>query len=82
MAYRALDSAQIIATLQQLVRRIEERFPGAGLAAVARELLALSSFCATASAEHRPATLTRLDRRFFGWWDRSLFWQWRGACRQ
>jgi hypothetical protein len=46
MAYRALDSAQIIGTLQQLVRRIEERFPGAGLAAVARELLALSSFCA------------------------------------
>ena len=47
MAYRALDSAQIIGTLQQLVRRIEERFPGAGLAAVSRELLALGSFCAT-----------------------------------
>lgn len=55
MAYRALDSAQIIGTLQQLARRIEERFPGAGLAAVAKELLALGSFCATeAEALEKP----------------------------
>jgi hypothetical protein len=47
MAYRSLDSAQIIKTLQQLTLRIEERFPGAGLAAVAKELLALGRFCAT-----------------------------------
>lgn len=55
MAYRALDSALIISTLQQLVRRIEERFPGAGLTAVGGELLALSRFCATeAEALEKP----------------------------
>ena len=47
MAYRSLDSAQILNTLHQLTRRIDERFPGAGLAAVAKELLALGRFCAT-----------------------------------
>src|SRR5687767_1884739 len=47
MAYRSLDSAQILNTMHQLTRRIDERFPGAGLAAVAKELLALGRFCAT-----------------------------------
>ncbi len=51
MAYRSLDSAQIIATLDQLVHRIDERFPGSGLSAVARELHALGKFCATEAEE-------------------------------
>jgi hypothetical protein len=47
MAYRSLDSVQIVKTLEQLTHRIDERFPGAGLTAVSRELLALGRFCAT-----------------------------------
>ena len=40
--YRRLDDAQIVATLRTLRDRIDERFPGAGLGRVARELLTLS----------------------------------------
>lgn len=36
--YRSLDSARIVATLEQLERRVAERFPGASLAAVCAEL--------------------------------------------
>ncbi len=46
MAYRSLDSSQIVQTLEILAHRIDERFPGSGLAAVARELEALGRFCA------------------------------------
>lgn len=46
MSFRSLDSAQILATLERLTRRIDERFPGAGLSAVAREMMALGRFCA------------------------------------
>jgi hypothetical protein len=46
MAYRSLDPARIIATLEQLCRRIEERFPQAGLLRVARELTSLTQQCA------------------------------------
>lgn len=45
MAYRSLDSAHIVSTLEHLTHRIDERFPGAGLGAVAKELLALGRFC-------------------------------------
>jgi hypothetical protein len=38
MPYRELESDKILATLQALQRRIEERFPGAGLGNVASEL--------------------------------------------
>jgi hypothetical protein len=38
--YRALDADKIIATIERLKRRIDERFPGAGLACVAGDLLA------------------------------------------
>ncbi len=38
MPYRALDSGQIERTIEQLARRVEQRFPGSGLAAVVREL--------------------------------------------
>ncbi len=40
--YRALDPRRIIQSLEILVRRIEERFPGAGLANVCRDLVDLS----------------------------------------
>ncbi len=36
--YRSLDSAKIVATLEQLHLRVAERFPGASLAAVCAEL--------------------------------------------
>ena len=36
--YRSLDSARIVATLEQLERRVTERFPGASLASVCAEL--------------------------------------------
>jgi hypothetical protein len=38
MRYRTLDSAQIERTIEVLRRRVEQRFPGSGLAAVAGEL--------------------------------------------
>ena len=46
MAYRSLDRQQIITTLKSLTERIDHRFPGSGLSAVAKELLALGNFCA------------------------------------
>jgi hypothetical protein len=39
---RALDSAKVIDTIAALHRRISERFPGAGLAAVCTELHAIA----------------------------------------
>ncbi len=39
-AFRTLDASHILATLARLAARVEERFPGAGLAGIARELLA------------------------------------------
>ena len=38
MPYRALDPVQIESTIEQLARRVAQRFPGSGLAAVVREL--------------------------------------------
>lgn len=49
MAYRSLDSSQIIATLDQLTVRIDERFPDSGLSAVSKELMALGRFCSKES---------------------------------
>lgn len=43
MTYRALDTEAILATCTRLTARIEERFRGAGLAQVAKELLAVAS---------------------------------------
>lgn len=51
MPYRSLDSRRILATLEVLTNRIDERFPGAGLGSVGRELLAISRFCATEAQE-------------------------------
>ncbi|MCO5057486.1 MAG: hypothetical protein M9905_06335 [Rhizobiaceae bacterium] len=42
MTYRTLDPAHIIETARRLERRVDERFPDAGLAKVARELVSLS----------------------------------------
>jgi hypothetical protein len=47
--YRTLDAQRIIQSLDILVRRIEERFPGAGLASVCRDLVALATETATAA---------------------------------
>ena len=59
--YATLDPAKIIETLSQLERRISERFPGAGLATVCREL---TQFAAGASARivriSRPHLFLRL----------------------
>ena len=52
--YRALDADKIIATIERLKRRIDERFPGAGLAGVAGGLLA-----AARDTEQKAATLAR-----------------------
>jgi hypothetical protein len=46
VSYRELDATHIIATLDKLCHRIEERFPGAGLAGVGRELGGLARECA------------------------------------
>lgn len=55
MAYRSLNRDQILATLEQLVHRIDERFPASGLSAVAKEQLSLGRFCGTeAEALGRP----------------------------
>jgi hypothetical protein len=41
MSYRTLDAAEIVKTLRTLEQRIAQRFPDAGLAAVARDLIAI-----------------------------------------
>ena len=41
MSYRTLDAAKILKTLRTLEQRIVERFPGAGLAAVCGDLIAI-----------------------------------------
>jgi hypothetical protein len=42
MPYRILDASHIVETLCNLERRIDERFPGAGLAAICRELVGVA----------------------------------------
>ena len=41
MSYQTLDAAEIVKTLRTLERRISQRFPDAGLAAVCRDLIAI-----------------------------------------
>ena len=50
MTFRSLDAHQILETLHRLRQRIEERFPEAGLARVARDLHALGGECAVEAA--------------------------------
>ena len=42
MSFLNLDADEIVRTIDTLARRIEERFPGAGLGRVCRELLAIA----------------------------------------
>ena len=42
MSFLSLDADEIVRTIDTLARRIEERFPGAGLGRVCRELLAIA----------------------------------------
>ncbi len=62
MPYRTLDPEKIIATAASLERRIEERFPGAGLANVAQELVRL--------ARDTSVEAEKLTRPY--WWLRIL----------
>jgi hypothetical protein len=52
--YRTLDPDKIVATLEQLERRISERFPGAGLLRVCSELIAVAG-----ESRARTSILTR-----------------------
>lgn len=58
--YRTLNPALIIGSLEQLVRRIDERFPGAGIGSVCRDLVALAKDTANAAQEiNRPHFVLR-----------------------
>ena len=58
--YRTLDVAKIVQSLDQLTRRIDERFPGAGLAKVSSELTTIAKDTAARSAQiAKPAIFTR-----------------------
>ncbi|MEP7383332.1 MAG: hypothetical protein ABI910_16705 [Gemmatimonadota bacterium] len=46
MSFRTLDATHIIGTIERLNHRIEERFPGAGLTGVGRDLFGLARDCA------------------------------------
>jgi hypothetical protein len=53
--YRTLDPDKIVATLEQLERRIAERFPGAGLVKVCAELISIArESCARTARLARP----------------------------
>jgi hypothetical protein len=54
VSYRALDSQRIIETIETLSRRVDERFAGAGLGHVCRELLAIAR-----QAKQRAAAIAR-----------------------
>ncbi|MBK7726758.1 MAG: hypothetical protein IPI33_16540 [Dehalococcoidia bacterium] len=56
--YRTLDAARLVATIKVLERRIRERFPGAGLAAVCCELAD-----AAGEAQARAAAIAKPDLR-------------------
>jgi hypothetical protein len=59
--YRALDPQKVIDTIAALEKRIAERFPGAGLASVCAELLAIArENSARARRISRPSHLLRL----------------------
>lgn len=59
--YRTLDAAKIVQSLDQLTRRIDERFPNAGLAKVSSELTGIAKDTGARSAAiAQPAIFTRL----------------------
>jgi hypothetical protein len=55
--FLALDANKVIATIELLKQRIEQRFPGAELGAVAGDLLAVAR-----DAEAEAASLTQPNR--------------------
>ena len=58
--YRTLDAAKIVQSLDQLTRRITERFPGAGLAGVSAELSGIATATsARAAMIAKPAIFRR-----------------------
>src|ERR1044071_4066818 len=58
--YRTLDATRIIETLQQLQRRVSERFPGGGLARVRAELTEIAKETqARATSIRRPDWMLR-----------------------
>ena len=60
MPYSNLDEQRILATIERLHERVRERFPGAGLAGVAADLVAVSRQHAERSvAIHRPRWILR-----------------------
>ena len=64
--YRRLNEQQILRTLDQLVRRIEERFPGSGLGRVSRELRTLGDVAAADSVRlRRPIWPARISAGAF-----------------
>jgi hypothetical protein len=56
--FQQLDSLKIVQTLEQLERRISERFPGAGLAKVAAELIGIAKL-----TKQRAENIARPDWR-------------------
>lgn len=56
--YRTLQSSKIIATLETLERRISERFPGSGLAAVCADLVSV--------AQQTSARIVDVSRQHWG----------------
>ncbi len=55
--YERLDEGKIVRTIEQLVRRIDERFPSASLSGVAQELQGIASLVITRSAGLRQPNL-------------------------
>jgi hypothetical protein len=67
MAYRALNPERIERTVERLVQRVEQRFPGSGLAGVVRELLGIAHHTAeTAIWISRPLIPLRVAIGFLG----------------
>ena len=57
--FRKLDPTETVATVARLVRRIDERFPGAGLVQVCEELLVI--------AKESGETAERIARPLYAW---------------
>ena len=67
MAYRALNAERIERTVERLAQRVEQRFPGSGLAGVVRELLGVARHTAeTAVWISRPLIPLRVAIGFLG----------------
>jgi len=67
MAYRALNAERIERTVERLAQRVEQRFPGSGLAGVVRELLGVARHTAqTADWISKPLVPLRVTIGFLG----------------